>query len=128
MRKEFKWFHADDGSAENVESADGDLVLFDELGTILQILITSLLVYGAYDYLRNWKKKSLVPPSPLLLANVGLAEEAHFQLDFGGRSVNVHDGVKTGTDDGWAFENDDLSVKDFGDLAHFFDVTQDESA
>ena len=42
--------------------------------------------------------------------------------------MNVHDGVKTGTDDGWAFENDDLSVKDFGDLAHFFDVTQDESA
>ena len=56
LRKHLERLHADDGAVEHLEPADGDLVLFDEARSILEILLAGLLVHHADDTLRRRRR------------------------------------------------------------------------
>jgi hypothetical protein len=99
LRKQLEWLHASDATRD-FEAADGDLVLLDETRPTLEVLLARLLVDHADD---------------------------HLELDLDCRRMDVHDGVEAGANNRRTFQDDDLGVKDFANMAHVFQITQDET-
>ncbi len=101
LRERLEGLDAHDVAAEDLEAADGDLVLLDEARAVLQVLLAGLLVDHADDAL---------------------------ELHLDGGRVQVHDGVEARADDGRILENDHLCVKHLRHVTHVLHVAENKTA